>query len=76
MPSLRPLLVALLFLFLAPLAFAQLPQAGDTTSPPTPGAGHDYVHASEETVNPVACHRKAQLSFGGMPRADKHSEST
>ena len=32
---------------------AQLPQAGDTTSPPTPGVGHDYIHSPVETVNPA-----------------------
>src|SRR5690348_6352784 len=33
--------------------WAQLPQAGDTTSPPTPGVGHDYIHSPVETVNPA-----------------------
>ncbi|HEV2223872.1 MAG TPA: RHS repeat-associated core domain-containing protein [Candidatus Acidoferrales bacterium] len=42
-----------LFLFLIPAAWAQLPQASDTTSPPTPGVGHDYIHAPVETVNPA-----------------------
>lgn len=42
-----------LFLLLIPAAWAQLPQAGDTTSPPTPGVGHDYIHAPQETVNPA-----------------------
>ena len=47
------ILLALSAIFFAPGAFAQLPQAGDTTSPPTPGVGHDYIHAPEETVNPA-----------------------
>lgn len=42
-----------LFLLLIPAAWAQLPQAGDTTSPPTPGVGHDYIHSPVETVNPA-----------------------
>src|SRR5689334_9373060 len=32
---------------------AQLPQASGTTSPPTPGVGHDYIHSPVETVNPA-----------------------
>ena len=40
-------------LSLTAFAFAQLPPAGDTTSPPTPGVGHDYIHAPQETVNPA-----------------------
>src|SRR6185437_2864133 len=40
-------------LFLSSACWAQLPQAGDTTSPPTPGVGHDYLHSPVETVNPA-----------------------
>lgn len=40
-------------LFITSLCWAQLPQAGDTTSPPTPGVGHDYIHSPVETVNPA-----------------------
>ena len=40
-------------LFATSLCWAQLPQAGDTTSPPTPGVGHDYIHSPVETVNPA-----------------------
>src|SRR5271155_3217315 len=47
------LILALSAIFFAPAAFAQFPQGGDTTSPPTPGVGHDYIHAPEETVNPA-----------------------
>ena len=50
--SFLPLMVFALFLF-SPSAFAQLPQAGDTTSPPNGAAGHDYIHAPGETVNPA-----------------------
>lgn len=32
---------------------AQFPSASDTTSPPTPGAGHDYIGEPSETVNPA-----------------------
>ncbi|MGB6625302.1 MAG: hypothetical protein WBE43_10995, partial [Candidatus Acidiferrales bacterium] len=42
-----------IILFMVPACWAQLPQAGDTTSPPTPGVGHDYIHAPAETVNPA-----------------------
>ncbi len=42
-----------IILFMVPACWAQLPQAGDTTSPPTPGVGHDYIHAPVETVNPA-----------------------
>jgi hypothetical protein len=40
-------------LFLASACWAQLPPASDTTSPPNPGVGHDYIHAPVETVNPA-----------------------
>jgi hypothetical protein len=54
----RHVLSILLFVFLfltvlAPVCWAQLPSAGDMTSPPTPGVGHDYFHAPAETVNPA-----------------------
>jgi len=42
-----------LLLLLIPAAWAQLPSASDTTSPPTAGVGHDYIHAPVETVNPA-----------------------
>ena len=45
--------LAAMVLFVASASWAQLPQAGDTTSPPTPGVGHDYIHAPVETVNPA-----------------------
>jgi len=47
-----PVLLSALVL-LSQTASAQFPQAGDTTSPPTPGVGHDYIHAPGETVNPA-----------------------
>jgi len=40
-------------IFFAPSSIAQLPQASDTTSPPTPGVGHNYIEAPAETVNPA-----------------------
>jgi len=52
----RPVLLFLLFALvsvLSPACWAQLPQAGDTTSPPNGAAGHDYIHAPGETVNPA-----------------------
>jgi len=53
MSPLRPLAIATLALFLGSAAFAQLPQAGDTTSPPNETKGHDYLQAPDETVNPA-----------------------
>src|SRR5216684_798697 len=38
---------------LAPSCLAQIPSTSDTTSTPVPGAGHDYIHAPVETVNPA-----------------------
>lgn len=32
---------------------AQIPSVSDTTSTPIPNAGHDYIHAPAETVNPA-----------------------
>ena len=52
MPRAWSQLLALLTLFLAPTAFAQIPNATDTTATPAPG-GHDYLHAPLETVNPA-----------------------
>ena len=49
----RTFVLAFFSLPLAFPVFAQLPQAGDTTSPPNQAAGHDYIHAPGETVNPA-----------------------
>jgi hypothetical protein len=48
-----PILPFALVNVLAPACWAQFPQAGDTTSPPNGAAGHDYIHAPGETVNPA-----------------------
>lgn len=40
-------------LFLSPSCWAQIPPDGDTTATPVPAAGHDYIHAPLETVNPA-----------------------
>lgn len=40
-------------LFLTCACRAQIPQEADTTSTPTIGVGHDYIHAPLETVNPA-----------------------
>ncbi len=48
-----PLFLLSATIFFAPSSIAQLPQAGDTTSPPTPGVGHDYLGGVNETVNPA-----------------------
>ena len=47
------LILALSVIFIAPTAFAQLPQGGDTTSTPTAAPGHDYLHSPVETVDPA-----------------------
>ena len=39
---------------LAPATLAQIPPSSSTTSTPVPGAGHDYLGAPAETVNPVS----------------------
>ena len=38
---------------LASFAFAQITNVTDDQSTPTPGAGHDYIHLLNETVNPA-----------------------
>lgn len=43
----------LLTMFVCSACWAQLPSAGDTTSPPVPNMGHDYIHSPVETVNPA-----------------------
>lgn len=51
---LRPFVVVALA-FLAPIAAAQIPQGGDTTSPPVPGSGHDYLQSQVDTVSIYDC---------------------
>ena len=55
MPSARPRILALLLfaLFASSSARAQITNVDDTTSTPSPGAGHDYIHLLSETVNPA-----------------------
>ena len=48
-----PLFVLMLTLF-SPVAFAQIPPSTSSTSTPIPGAGHDYIGAPAETVNPAS----------------------
>src|SRR6266478_4621423 len=48
----RILIVASVLLFVSP-ARAQITNVTDTTSTPIPGAGHDYIHILNETVNPA-----------------------
>lgn len=53
MPSLRPLLLALLALFVAPVALGQVTNVDDTTATPVAGVGHDYIRMLSESVNPA-----------------------
>lgn len=53
MPSLRPLQVVVLTLFIVPVASAQTTAINDQTSTPTAGTGHNYIHMLNETVNPA-----------------------
>jgi hypothetical protein len=55
-PNARPrILVLLLFVLIAsPWAHAQITNVDDTTSTPTSGVGHDYIHLLSETVNPAS----------------------
>lgn len=46
-------LFPLVAFFLTNLAVAQIPSRTDVTSTPVPNAGHDYIHAPVETVNPA-----------------------
>jgi hypothetical protein len=48
-----PLLSACLLLLAAPAAHGQITNVDDTTSTPIEGAGHDYIKAMGETVNPA-----------------------
>jgi RHS repeat-associated protein len=47
------LLACLCFLFSATLSFAQTANVDNTTSTPTEGVGHDYIHLLSETVSPA-----------------------
>ena len=47
------LLTCLFFLFFAALSFAQTANVDNTTSTPTEGVGHDYIHLLSETVSPA-----------------------
>ncbi len=51
--SRRRLYFALLLFFCTPAARAQITNVTNTTSTPIPGAGHDYIQALNETVNPA-----------------------
>lgn len=42
-----------LIVWFAGTTFAQIPSRTDVTSTPVPDAGHDYIHAPVETVNPA-----------------------
>jgi RHS repeat-associated protein len=57
MPLARTFLVPLVSLLFGALCMvptrAQITQVTDTTSTPTPGVGHDYLHFLQETVNPA-----------------------
>jgi hypothetical protein len=48
----RPAL-ALIGAFLVPALYAQVTNVTGDQAPPIPGAGHDYVHLLNETVNPA-----------------------
>jgi len=50
---LRPTVVTILALLLAPLVLAQFPSAvNNDTRTPVPGSGHDYINMLSETVDP------------------------
>ena len=46
-------IAVLLYFFIGASASAQIPSASDVTSTPIANAGHDYIHAPSETVNPA-----------------------
>ena len=48
-----PMLFACLLLVASPGARGQITNVDDTTSTPIEGAGHDYIKALSETVNPA-----------------------
>jgi hypothetical protein len=48
-----PTLFACLLLLASPAAHGQITNVDDTTSTPIEGAGHDYIKAMGETVNPA-----------------------
>lgn len=51
--SYRPYIVGCVVVLLAASASAQLISLDNTTAPPTPGVGHDYIKSFSETVNPA-----------------------
>ena len=63
------LLTLFSLIFLAPSSMAQLPQGGDTTSPPTPGAGHDYLCGPAETVKPANGEMNQRYEVDFPPRS-------
>ena len=58
-----PLLFACLALVAGPAAHGQITNVDDTTSTPIEGAGHDYIKAMNETVNPAPA--KPELKHPG-----------
>jgi hypothetical protein len=51
--ALRSLVVTSFVLLVVSAAQAQITDVNDTTSTPIEGAGHDYIRALSETVNPA-----------------------
>jgi RHS repeat-associated protein len=77
------LLACLFFLFFAALSFAQTANVDNTTSTPTEGVGHDYIHLLSETVNPangsVSLRIELPIPNGrgiGMPFAISYSSNS
>ena len=58
-----PMLFACLLLLAGPAAHGQITNVDDTTSTPIEGAGHDYIKAMNETVNPAPA--KPELKHPG-----------
>jgi hypothetical protein len=49
----RPFDAICVVIVLAATAHTQIRNLDDTTTPPTPGVGHDYIKMLRETVNPA-----------------------
>jgi hypothetical protein len=58
-----PMFFACLLLVAGPAARGQITNVDDTTSTPIEGAGHDYIKAMNETVNPASA--KPELQHPG-----------
>jgi hypothetical protein len=61
------LLLGYSFVLVIPTAHAQITNVTGDQAPPIPGAGHDYIHMIDETVNPATGAVSIRISVPSPP---------